>query len=335
MVIISKLFDLVYRKSFKTHININKNQGENRVAETDKKKVVLVKGEYSYQNMLDQIKRLTQSYPFLQWEIIGNSVMDRPIYLLHLGTAKRKVHINASHHGNEWLTSYIVMRSLEMLCEEIQAGKIALQQINYDFVPMVNPDGVELCLHGLTSVNDPWQRERLVKMNEGIEVFSRWKANIQGVDLNRNYNAGFENYKVISEKKAPCYAYYAGERPESEPESKALAMLTRKRLYDMVLAYHTQGEVIYWNYGGIEVPTAREYAIMFSEVSGYLLDEPEVTAASGGYKDWFIAVYKKPGFTIECGLGENPISSYQSEDIIRRTWPIVKCAQKDIREGVI
>lgn len=303
--------------------------------EAIKKRVVLDQEEYSYQNLLDQIKALTKYYPFLQWKIIGNTVMNRPIYLLHLGEGRRKVHINASHHANEWLTSYIVMRSIEMLCEEIKKGEVALQQINYDFVPMVNPDGVELCLHGLTTISSHEQREELLKMNEGIEQFSRWKANIQGVDLNRNYDAGFENYKKISEKTEPCYAYYAGEKPESEPESKALAMLTRKRRYDMVIAYHTQGEVIYWNYGGIEVPTAREYAIMFSEASGYLLDEPEVTAASGGYKDWFIAVYKKPGFTIECGLGKNPISSNQSEGIIRRTWPIVKCAQKEIREGVI
>ncbi len=290
---------------------------------------------YSHQAMSYQIKALAQHYPFLEIQIIGDSVMGRPIYLIHLGSGKRKIHINASHHANEWLTSYIVMKSLEMLCKEIKEGEVELEQINYDFVPMVNPDGVELCLYGLASIASYKQQEKLLSMNEGFDNFSRWKANIRGVDLNRNYDAGFANYKKISEKKVPSYAYYAGGNPESEPESKALAILTRARLYDMVIAYHTQGEVIYWNYGGVEVPTAKEYAIMFSEVSGYLLDEPDITAASGGYKDWFIATYKKPGFTIECGIGENPISASQSESIIRRTWPIIKCAQKDIREGVI
>lgn len=290
---------------------------------------------YSFQTMSHQISVLMQHYPFLEHHIIGASVMGRSIYRLHLGEGNRKIHINASHHGNEWLTSYVLMKSIAMLCEEIKKGTLSLKQINYDFVPMVNPDGVELCLFGVTAITSYEEKEKLLGMNEGSYCFAKWKANIRGVDLNRNYNAGFEGYKQISEKKAPSYAYYAGETPESEPESKALADLTRIRLYDMVIAYHTQGEVIYWNYGGMQVPTAKEYAIMFSEASGYALDEPEITAASGGYKDWFIAVYKKPGFTIECGIGENPISIHQSEMIIKCTWPILKCAQKDIKEGVI
>ncbi|ADZ83790.1 M14 family metallopeptidase [Cellulosilyticum lentocellum] len=290
---------------------------------------------YSYLIMLQQLKALENQYPFLKVQMIGKSVMERPLYLIHLGNGKRKIHINGSHHANEWVTSFIVMKSVEKLCEEVRIGQVKLEQINFDFVPMVNPDGVELSLYGLQSIIYTKQKEKLLKMNEGFDNFSRWKANIRGVDLNRNYDADFASYKKNSEKKGPSYAYYAGMTPESEPESKALAMLTRKRLYDMVLAYHTQGEVIYWNYGNVEVPTAKEYAIMFSEASGYLLDEPEEAASSGGYKDWFIATYKKPGFTIECGIGENPISVSQAESIIRRTWPIIKCAQKDIREGVI
>ena len=289
---------------------------------------------YSYWIMREQLMELSQKYYFLEIKNIGRSVMGRYIYMAHIGYGTRKIHINASHHGNEWITTYILMKSIEKLCEEIEMQRMSLAEINFDFIPMVNPDGVELCLYGLEMMMTERQKEQILKMNEGFNNFSRWKANIRGVDLNRNYDAGFLKYKKISNKKSPSYAYYAGSIPECEPESKALAELTRKRLYDMVIAYHTQGEVIYWNYMNVEVPTAKEYAIMFSEVSGYRLDVPDELAASGGYKDWFIKTYHKPGFTIECGIGENPISVSQAENIMKCTWPIIKCAQRDIRKGV-
>lgn len=230
------------------------------------------------------------------------------------------------------------MKSIAILCEMIKEQAVYedihvgnwLEEVTYDFVPMVNPDGVELCIEGLNGRKDG---QSLRALNEGELNFSRWKANIRGVDLNRNYNAGFETYSLISEKKSPSYAYYSGQKPESEPETKALADLTRRRDYDMVLAYHTQGEVIYWTYGNLEIAGARAYADMFSQASGYALDQPESIAASGGYKDWFIDHFKKPGFTIECGYGENPLSIIQVEPILTHTLPILLLAAKDLRKG--
>lgn len=107
---------------------------------------------YSYLIMLQQLKALENQYPFLKVQMIGKSVMERPLYLIHLGNGKRKIHINGSHHANEWVTSFIVMKSVEKLCEEVRIGQVKLEQINFDFVPMVNPDGVELSLYGLQSI---------------------------------------------------------------------------------------------------------------------------------------------------------------------------------------
>ena len=41
--------------------------------------------------------------------------------------------------------------------------------------------------------------------------------------------------------------------------------------------------------------------------SGYALDVPDGVADGGGFKDWFITEFNRPGFTIELGLGENPL----------------------------
>ena len=36
-----------------------------------------------------------------------------------------------------------------------------------------------------------------------------------------------------------------------------------------------------------------------------------------GYKDWFIMNYRRPGFTIEAGLGNNPLPISGFDEIYR------------------
>lgn len=302
---------------------------------TDTRITHLENQKYTFNTMEKQLVELVHNYPFLSLIEIGRSVQKRPLYCVSLGYGKRKIHINASHHANEWITSLIIMKSIEMLCEQIKSRTLDsqmntvyfLEHNTYDFVPMVNPDGVELCINGPSST---WELSYYKHLNEGSLDFSRWKANARGVDLNRNYNAGFNEYKEISEKKNPSFAYYQGDFPACEPESRALVRLTKERRYAIVLAYHTQGEVIYWTYKDLPINHAGEYGKMFSKASGYPLDVPESAAASGGYKDWFILHFKKPGFTIECGYGDNPIDVSQTDAIVVKTFPILLLASQDL-----
>ena len=41
--------------------------------------------------------------------------------------------------------------------------------------------------------------------------------------------------------------------------------------------------------------------------SGYTLTDPVQFQSYGGYKDWFIMTYLRPGYTVEAGLGINPL----------------------------
>ena len=50
-------------------------------------------------------------------------------------------------------------------------------------------------------------------------------------------------------------------------------------------------------------------------VVGYLLAETPYNSSFAGYKDWFIQDFNKPGYTIEAGLGENPLPISQFEQI--------------------
>lgn len=288
---------------------------------------------YCFHTFEEQLLKTQSHYNhILHVEVIGRSHEQRPIYQIVLGRGRRRIHVNGSHHANEWITSTVLMKSLVIICEMYEKnmlfGGVTIRKLldtlaTYDFVPMVNPDGVEIVHLGLSNRTDS---AFLIDANEGSLDFSRWKANVRGVDLNRNYDAGFETYQHTSEKKFPSYAYYCGPKPGSEPESQALIELTNQRLYDMVLAYHTQGQVIYWDYNHLDVKDSLYYAKRFSRVSDYALDLPEANALGCGYKDWFINTFHKPGYTIECGFGVNPIASTQLDAIIRATLPIILLA---------
>ena len=47
-----------------------------------------------------------------------------------------------------------------------------------------------------------------------------------------------------------------------------------------------------------------------------------------GFKDWFLQVFKRPAFTIEAGLGENPLPASQLPEIARALSAIFTAAMQ-------
>ena len=103
----------------------------------------------------------------------------------------------------------------------------------------------------------------------------------------------------------------------SQKESRALAGYTEYIDPDLILAYHAQGKEIYWQFDDIEVAGARELGQRLADVSGYTLTEPAENSSYAGYKDWFIKVFRRPGYTIEVGSGVNPLPIGQFDEIYR------------------
>lgn len=96
-----------------------------------------------------------------------------------------------------------------------------------------------------------------------------------------------------------------------------MAELTRKRNFSRVLAFHTQGEVIYWGFDNLEPKESEPIVTEFGRVSGY---QPIKTIESyAGYKDWFIQEWQRPGFTVELGFGVNPLPLSQFDEIYQKS----------------
>ncbi|WP_079908571.1 M14 family metallocarboxypeptidase [Paenibacillus sp. 32352] len=266
---------------------------------------------YGYEELLADIAELEQRYSFLEAGHAGRSVLGKSIPVLRIGTGDCPIHVNASFHANEWITSLLAMKFVEDLAQAC-ANKESLYGMDVDqllgqttlwVVPMVNPDGVEL-VHGRMAPESPIYAQ-LLDWNHGSADFSGWKANARGVDLNDQFPAGWGEEKERRGVTAPGPRDYGGDQPLSEPEACAIAELTRSRDFRMVLALHTQGEEIYWNYRDLEPPESEEMACRLSLVSGYI--PIKLTDSDAGYKDWFIQEFRRPGFTIEAGLGVNPL----------------------------
>lgn len=263
------------------------------------------------------LNTLSQRYSFLGITSLGESILGKSIPLVTLGEGKKAVLYVGAHHGMEWLTSALLLRFINELCEAYsRGGKLFGYSMNYLFatrtlyiVPMLNPDGVGYQINGVAEDNPI--RERLIAMNGGSEDFSMWQANARGVDLNRNYNSRFSEYKKVEASLGilgGARAKYSGEMPESEEEVGALCNFLRfNQNIRAVLTFHSQGEEIYCTSNGRAAPRSRTVGAQLAKMSGYRLCEPEAESSYCGLTDWCIDELNIPSFTVECGRGSNPL----------------------------
>ena len=275
------------------------------------------------------ILELVKTYPFLRTELLTETAFGRKIRTLVIGKGKRKAIYSAAHHANEWITTPILLKFAEELAEAIENGgeifgmnaKMLAKTVTIYLVPMVNPDGVDLVTGAIKPGEGQYETARALADNyPRIPFPDGWKANLLGIDLNLQYPAGWLQAREIKFSQGytrPGPRDYVGRAPLSQRESRALAGYTEYINPDLILAYHAQGREIYWQFDDIEVPGAEELGRRLAEVSGYTLTAPAEVSSYAGYKDWFIKSFRKPGYTIEVGSGENPLPLEQFDEIYR------------------
>lgn len=263
---------------------------------------------YDYNRCMSETEEFCKRVNGAEMFSIGESVMEKKIYCIKYGDGSKKLFVNGAHHGLEYITSAFLMRFLREFAQAVENGEDMLgydvkplkEGVGLYVVPMVNPDGVDIAVNGLDITNR--YHRRLISI-VGIHSFNKvWQANANGVDINHNYDA---KWSVVERSAGPTK--YSGPYAESEPETKAVCEFVRSMDFDMLMAFHSQGGEIYYDFDGLREVADRQTAEKLSRASGYPVRTPEGSAAFGGCKDWFIKEFGKSGFTVEMGHGKNPL----------------------------
>ena len=269
-----------------------------------------------YENIYREVFDLKGRFDGLRAFPIGESARGRGIFALALGDLRGATLLVGGTHGSEWLTTLLLFRFCEdLLLAQEQGGVLgeiditkALENHSLVIVPCLNPDGVQIALG---------KDQPPPKSAPG----SPWQANGNGVDLNHNFDAGWELLHKMEEQEGyigPGPTRYGGKRPHSEPETRAIAGFCLACDFRRVYAFHSQGEEIYYEYGADTPNRSRLMAEVLAASCGYKVCRPEKIASHGGFKDWFIHTMHRPGFTIEIGRGKNPLPIEELEPIYAR-----------------
>lgn len=292
------------------------------------------------------LQQLTEQYPFLELELLIQTAYGRNVWALTMGKGDRHVLYTAAHHANEWITATVLLKFAEDVAQAYATGgtvygvnaRELLETAMIHMVPMVNPDGVDL----VTGAIGPGSPEygaavRISRQFPDIPFPNGWKADLLGVDLNLQYPAGWLEAREIKFAEGftkPAPRDYVGRWPLSQRETMALADYTEEVDPALVLAYHTQGKVIYWQFRDYQIPGAKLLGEEFARVSGYTLSDTPYESSFAGYKDWFIQKFRRPGFTIEAGSGVNPLPISQFDEIYRDNLGILVTAAMGIAPTV-
>ena len=306
------------------------------------------KENYSYEEMVQDLSDLATLYPTqFSYSSFGKSVLGRDLYVAVLGNedASRQILVSAGMHGREYLTPLLAMKQLEFYLAYYKTGTCngkSYEELFGDVciyvVPMTNPDGIMLSQGGLSTVSDPVARQTLLDIHmsdfkEGLtketninEYLKSWKANANGVDLNRNYNALWNEYESVTH---PSHRNYKGPSPESEPETKAMLALIRE-FSDLqaVLCLHSQGEVLYWNCG--QEPDLRDatqqFTKMIAQITGYYIVPTQNNDAS--LSDWCELKNGIISITVETGNGTCPLPISQFSSIWQQNYNLLAKSAK-------
>ena len=306
------------------------------VSPVDGKATLVVDGDpvvYAYDDLAHDVEALASNYPaWVHIESLATTVDGRELFHLVIGNpnAANHVLVHAGIHAREYMTTQLVMKQASAFLAHAEAGESygvttyadMLESNAIHVVPSVNPDGAALSQVGLDAIHDDYVRQRLaaIAASDGFEptsvYFRSWKANANGVDLNRNFDAFWNSFGGTSH---PSTERYKGLAPGSEIESRALIDLTVRYRFARTISYHAMGSVVYWYFGqdGTLLDETRRFAQAISAATGYRLDANYEYLDPAGYKDWALQSMGIPSLTVEVGSGDVPLA-YEQLSVIWR-----------------
>ena len=176
------------------------------------------------------------------------SVEGRDLLLIEFGKGDKKIFMCGTHHAREYISTTYLMYMIDRYAYMYETGqnlwnyniKEILEKVTFCIVPMVNPDGVNLVQNGINSVKN-YDFVSKLPITEGKQYgYKAWKANVNGVDLNWNYDF---DWNVERNKNVRGSSGFNGDYPNSEPEVQAIINYIGTINFEAFLSFRTQGQV--------------------------------------------------------------------------------------------
>ncbi|MNI11068.1 Gamma-D-glutamyl-L-diamino acid endopeptidase 1 [compost metagenome] len=294
-------------------------------SESKSKEIVDPYQMYTYDLMIQQIDQLAAAYPeLIKVQSIGKTAFGRDIKAVKVGKGEASVLIDGSQHAREWMGTNLILYMIDRYAYAYEHNmkydnyvvRDLLERCSIWFIPMVNPDGVTFQQEGLSAFPES-HHVNLIHLNGGSYNFKRWKANAEGIDINRQYPAMWSG--IRDSPKNPAFKNYKGSEPAETAEARSMIQFTYASDPEIALSYHTSGEVLYWHFNTLPENLARDkkMADTISGMTGYSQIKPAKDPSGGGFTDWFIGQFGRPGFTLELGpfQGETELPLWTFTDI--------------------
>lgn len=269
---------------------------------------------YFLSSIYNDVDKLCSKYSdILKKEVIGKSVEGRDIVALKLGInnkIKPSVLLTGGIHAREDFSVMLVMKMIDYYCSHYNENIIfdnfdvrkIIDQVDMYFIPVANPDGLNIVHSGLeSSVN----YEKLKHMKIWGEDYTYWKANANGVDLNKNFDDGNWDVRTcVPGTDVPCSDRFKGFTPSSEPETQALINFSNKNNFSLMVSYHCSGNCTFWAdsgthemFNGLDEKVMNDLAKRYIYRKTKISKDPSVYGC--GFENWFRAKIKRPAFCIE------------------------------------
>jgi hypothetical protein len=226
--------------------------------------------------------------------VAGRSSRGEPVFALRLGEAPgrfvRTSVVVSAVHPMEWIGLETCLSLLHRLAERPPAGRAVV------VFPVLNPDGVLRVEANLRA---------------GARRFVRHNA--RGVDLNRNFDAAWDQKSVLQALFPRLYC--AGEHPASEPEVAAITRELAPLRVDRAISLHSFGGAVLYPRASSRRPIAdrEEHRAHARHIARAADPRPyRVTAcswlvpgftATGLELDWFHERHGALSLLVECSRG--------------------------------
>lgn len=242
------------------------------------------------------VKYFSIKYPNLTKLVsIGKSIEGRDIWAIKISDNPEideldepTVLFNSMHHAREVMSPEVSIDIIQYLLENYNQDQKVTDWVNKNqiwILPMFNVDGN----------NKMWNDDKW------------WRKNTRGgygVDLNRNYPAGWNKCNGSSSRRSSDT--YRGPSPGSEPETQAMMNFVKKIRPVFDISYHSYSELVIYPLGCR--PEKAKNKEVVEEIGRDIAKKLNYTAgtawellynADGGDIDWMYETYQVIPFVIE------------------------------------